>query len=134
MDKAQLRKILKEAISEALEDVLTDVAEKEDVKQEKKQRFRRRRRKEQQKPTGINVNELDLAPDEQKELEQAAKDDKNIKHNRGYEQFMSKRPPYKKIEVRCMKCGRTEKVNPSFVYKDEEGYRYKCNRCSCTPG
>ena len=47
---------------------------------------------------------------------------------------MIKRRPSGKIEVRCRTCGKIEKVSPVLLVKDEDGYRYKCNKCSCSPG
>ena len=47
---------------------------------------------------------------------------------------LTRRRPSGRIEVRCRSCGKTEKVSPALVVKDEDGYRYKCNKCSCSPG
>lgn len=38
---------------------------------------------------------------------------------------------YNPIQVKCRSCGRTESVNPVLVDSIE---RYKCNKCSSSPG
>lgn len=38
---------------------------------------------------------------------------------------------YKPIQVQCRSCGKKENVNPMLVDSVE---RYKCNRCSSSPG
>jgi lysyl-tRNA synthetase class I len=40
--------------------------------------------------------------------------------------------PYQSIEVRCRSCGKTESVNPKIL--PESADRYKCNKCSSSPG
>ena len=66
-------------------------------------------------------------------MAQASKSDK--KNNVHLErERMIKRRPSGKIEVRCRTCGKIEKVSPVLLVKDEDGYRYKCNKCSCSPG
>lgn len=50
---------------------------------------------------------------------------------------LSKYPPtqrareFKLLEVKCRVCGKTEKVPPGLV---ESTTRYKCNKCSTSPG
>lgn len=39
-----------------------------------------------------------------------------------------RRPPTKKIEVVCSRCGKTELQSPALVY---HGMKYKCNSCCC---
>ena len=81
----------------------------------------------------FDIDSLDLTAAEKKELAQASKSDKknNVHLHR---ERMIKRRPSGKIEVRCRSCGKIEKVSPALLVKDEDGYRYKCNRCSCSPG
>lgn len=38
---------------------------------------------------------------------------------------------YKAINVQCRVCGKQEKLSPALIESVE---RYKCNRCSTTPG
>jgi hypothetical protein len=51
---------------------------------------------------------------------------------------LNKNPPtprnrqFKAIDVQCRVCGRKESINPSLLYEAPD--RYKCNRCSSSPG
>lgn len=40
---------------------------------------------------------------------------------------------YEPIDVRCRVCGRTEQINPQVATSSEID-RYKCNKCSISPG
>lgn len=44
---------------------------------------------------------------------------------------ISRNRPANIVNARCRVCGKTEKVNPSIIGNME---RYKCNKCSATPG
>lgn len=44
---------------------------------------------------------------------------------------VSRNRPANIIDARCRMCGKTEKINPSIIGNME---RYKCNKCSATPG
>ncbi len=50
---------------------------------------------------------------------------------------LNKLPPtkrsreYKPVSAKCRVCGKSEEVNPSFLDSSD---RYKCNRCSTSPG
>lgn len=50
---------------------------------------------------------------------------------------LNKLPPtkrarqYKPVSAKCRVCGKSEKVNPSLLDSSD---RYKCNRCSTSPG
>lgn len=48
---------------------------------------------------------------------------------------VKRREPFRKIDVKCNKCGKVEKVHPGLVFREPETreYRYKCNSCSCMP-
>lgn len=139
MDKNQLKAMLTEVFNELFEE---RIKEKNDVKEEKKVKYRRRRAKEKetqqkQRPNRKNTfdeKSLSLTEDERRELEKASKDDKKNRKKRPSSNFMAKRPEFKKVEVRCRVCGKLDKVHPGYVVKDEDGYRYKCNRCSCSAG
>lgn len=146
MDKAQLKLLLGELIKEVLEEQLEGIQDRTERKSEKETKFRRRKKKE----AGIDevpkvrkgkrhitvkdpLNGINLTPQEKKELELASKSDK--KNNVHIpKQKTTNRRPSGKIEVRCRVCGKTESVSPAFVLKDEDGYRYKCNRCACSAG
>jgi hypothetical protein len=51
---------------------------------------------------------------------------------------LRKNPPtprsrtFKKLEVRCRLCGKSESINPSLLYEAPD--RYKCNKCCSSPG
>ena len=135
MDKSdlnELKNMLSGLVEEIIEEKLDKITTKHEQKKEKKQKYRRRKQKEKESDS-FDVDSLDLTAAEKKELAQASKSDKknNVHLQR---ERMIKRRPSGKIEVRCRSCGKIEKVSPALLVKDEDGYRYKCNKCSCSPG
>ena len=135
MDKSdlnELKNMLSGLVEEIIDEKLDKMTTKHEQKKEKKQKYRRRKQKEKESGS-FDVDSLDLTAAEKKELAQASKSDK--KNNVHIErERMIKRRPSGRIEVRCRSCGKIEKVSPALVIKDEDGYRYKCNKCSCSPG
>ena len=135
MDKSdlnELKNMLSGLVEEIIDEKLDKITTKHEQKKEKKQKYRRRKQKEKESGS-FDVDSLDLTASEKKELAQASKSDK--KNNVHLErERMIKRRPSGKIEVRCRTCGKIEKVSPVLLVKDEDGYRYKCNKCSCSPG
>ena len=135
MDKSdlnELKNMLSGLVEEIIDEKLDKITTKHEQKTEKKQKYRRRKQKEKE-ANGFDVGALDLTAAERKELSQASKSDKqNNVHVQ--KERLTRRRPSGRIEVRCRSCGKTEKVSPVLVVKDEDGYRYKCNKCSCTPG
>ena len=135
MDKSdlnELKNMLSGLVEEIIDEKLDKITTKHEQKKEKKQKYRRRKQKEKESDS-FDVDSLDLTAAEKKELAQASKSDK--KNNVHIErERMMKRRPSGKIEVRCRSCGKIEKVSPALLVKDEDGYRYKCNKCSCSPG
>ena len=135
MDKSdlnELKNMLSGLVEEIIDEKLDKITTKHEQKKEKKQKYRRRKQKEKESGS-FDVDSLDLTASEKKELAQASKSDK--KNNVHIErERMMKRRPSGRIEVRCRSCGKIEKVSPALVVKDEDGYRYKCNKCSCSPG
>ena len=135
MDKSdlnELKNMLSGLVEEIIDEKLDKITTKHEQKKEKKQKYRRRKQKEKESGS-FDVDSLDLTASEKKELAQASKSDK--KNNVHLErERMIKRRPSGKIEVRCRSCGKIEKVSPALLVKDEDGYRYKCNKCSCSPG
>ena len=135
MDKSdlnELKNMLSGLVEEIIDEKLDKITTKHEQKKEKKQKYRRRKQKEKESES-FDVDSLDLTAAEKKELAQASKSDKknNVHLQR---ERMIKRRPSGKIEVRCRSCGKIEKVSPALLVKDEDGYRYKCNKCSCSPG
>ena len=135
MDKSdlnELKNMLSGLVEEIIDEKLDKITTKHEQKKEKKQKYRRRKQKERESGS-FDVDSLDLTAAEKKELAQASKSDKknNVHLQR---ERMIKRRPSGRIEVRCRSCGKIEKVSPALVVKDEDGYRYKCNKCSCSPG
>ena len=135
MDKSdlnELKNMLSGLVEEIIDEKLDKMTTKHEQKKEKKQKYRRRKQKEKESGS-FDVDSLDLTAAEKKELAQASKSDKknNVHLQR---ERMIKRRPSGKIEVRCRSCGKIEKVSPALLVKDEDGYRYKCNKCSCSPG
>mgnify|MGYP003114595558 FL=1 len=135
MDKSdlnELKNMLSGLVEEIIDEKLDKITTKHEQKKEKKQKYRRRKQKEKESGS-FDIDSLDLTAAEKKELAQASKSDKknNVHLQR---ERMIKRRPSGRIEVRCRSCGKIEKVSPALVVKDEDGYRYKCNKCSCSPG
>ncbi len=135
MDKSdlnELKNMLSGLVEEIIDEKLDKITTKHEQKKEKKQKYRRRKQKEKESGS-FDIDSLDLTAAEKKELAQASKSDKknNVHLQR---ERMIKRRPSGKIEVRCRSCGKIEKVSPALLVKDEDGYRYKCNKCSCSPG
>jgi hypothetical protein len=135
MDKSdlnELKNMLSGLVEEIIDEKLDKITTKHEQKKEKKQKYRRRKQKEKESGN-FDIDSLDLTAAEKKELAQASKSDKknNVHLQR---ERMIKRRPSGRIEVRCRSCGKTEKVSPALLVKDEDGYRYKCNKCSCSPG
>ena len=135
MDKSdlnELKNMLSGLVEEIIDEKLDKITTKHEQKKEKKQKYRRRKQKEKESGS-FDVDSLDLTAAEKKELAQASKSDKknNVHLQR---ERMIKRRPSGRIEVRCRSCGKIEKVSPALVVKDEDGYRYKCNKSSCSPG
>ena len=136
MDKSdlnELKNMLSGLVEEIIDEKLDKITTKHEQKKEKKQKYRRRKQKEREDNDTFNVNDLDLTASEKKELAQASKSDKKNNVHVQRERLIKRRPSGR-IEVRCRSCGKTEKVSPALVVKDEDGYRYKCNKCSCSPG
>jgi len=148
MDKTQLKALLGELLEEILEEKLESITNREDREVEKKTKFRRRKKKEAgldnipkirkgKKHVPVKMDDflknMNLTAQEKKELELASKEDRKNNVHQPKNKVMNRRPSGK-IEVKCRSCGRVESVSPLFLYKDEDGYRYKCNKCSCSPG
>ena len=135
MDKSdlnELKNMLSGLVEEIIDEKLDKITTKHEQKKEKKQKYRRRKQKEKESGS-FDVDSLDLTAAEKKELAQASKSDKKNNVHIQRERLIKRRPSGK-IEVRCRSCGKIEKVSPALVVKDEDGYRYKCNKCSCSPG
>jgi hypothetical protein len=135
MDKSdlnELKNMLSGLVEEIIDEKLDKITTKHEQKKEKKQKYRRRKQKERESGS-FDVGSLDLTAAEKKELSQASKSDKKNNVHIQRERLIKRRPSGR-IEVRCRSCGKTEKVSPALVVKDEDGYRYKCNKCSCSPG
>jgi|32_taG_2_1085360.scaffolds.fasta_scaffold14574_4 hypothetical protein len=138
MDKSDLNELknmlsgLEASIMAKVDEKLDKITTKSEQKTEKKQKYRRRKQKEKE-ANGFDVGALDLTAAERKELSQASKSDQqnNVHVQRDR---LTRRRPSGRIEVRCRSCGKTEKVSPALIVKDEDGFRYKCNKCSCSPG
>ena len=135
MDKSdlnELKNMLSGLVEEIIDEKLDKITTKHEQKKEKKQKYRRRKQKEKESDS-FDIDSLDLTAAEKKELAQASKSDKKNNVHLQRERMMKRRPSGR-IEVRCRSCGKIEKVSPALVIKDEDGYRYKCNKCSCSPG
>ena len=130
MDKSdlnELKDMLSGLVEEIIDEKLDKITTKHEQKKEKKQKYRRRKQKEKESGS-FDVDSLDLTAAEKKELAQASKSDKKNNVHIQRERLIKRRPSGR-IEVRCRSCGKIEKVSPALVVKDEDGYRYKCNKC-----
>lgn len=150
MDKSQLKALLGELLQEILEEKVEVLNQREDRVTEKKRKYTRRKKKESGTDEVPKIRrgkrhvpvkdkdflaDIELTAQEKKELALASKEDKKNKvHLPKEKNTLLSRRPSGKIEVRCRSCGKTESVSPVFLFKDEDGYRYKCNRCSCSAG
>ena len=135
MDKQELQDMLNtlsETELSTLSDMLNNIS--------KKPRNKRRgsgKRKTKRKTNKITtaketdlIHNLNLSPDEQKELQEASKFDKG----KGLDKpkthgIMDKGTAFTKISIKCMDCGKTSKVAPSLVPPERD--RFRCNSCSC---
>ena len=76
------------------------------------------------------LNDINLSADEQKELKEASKFDKE----KGVDKpkthgIIPKSSSFKKVSTQCMDCKKTFEISASLI-PPERG-RYKCNSCIC---
>ena len=142
MDKSDLNELknmlsgLEASIMAKVDEKLDKMTTKHEQKAEKKTKFRRKKKAQNadtKSESGFDIEQYGLSASERKELSEASKSDKENNVHLQKER-LTRRRPSGRIEVRCRSCGKTEKVSPVLLYKDEDGFRYKCNKCSCSPG
>ena len=131
---------------EALQQILENLSEEELStlsellgKATNKPRNRRRgsgKRKQKKKSTPCTppasdvLDDLQLTPEEQKELKEASKFDKKkgLDKSKNHDTILPERR-FQKISIKCMDCKKTFDISPSLVPIERD--RYKCNSCIC---
>ena len=135
MDKQELQDMLNtlsETELSTLGDILNNISKKPRNKRRgsgKRKTKRKTGKATSAKDTGL-IHNLDLSPDEQKELQDASKFDKA----KGLDKpkthgIMDKGAAFTKISIKCMDCGKMFEVAPALVPPERD--RFRCNSCSC---
>ena len=77
------------------------------------------------------LDSINLSADEQKELKEAAKFDKEkgVDKPKSHGTMIPKGPSFKKVSIQCMDCRKTLEISPALV-PPERG-RFRCNSCIC---
>ena len=135
MDKQELQDMLN-ALSEtelsALSDMLNNISKKPRNKRRgsgKRKTKRKTGKATSAKDTDL-IHNLDLSPEEQKELQEASKFDKEKGLDKPQtHDIMSNGPKFKKVSIKCMDCGKMSEVAPALVPPERD--RFRCNSCSC---
>ena len=81
-------------------------------------------------PTPDVIDDLQLTPEEQKELTEASKFDKEkgLDKPKRHGTMIPGRK-HEKASVQCMECKKTFNISPSLIPLERD--RYKCNSCIC---
>ena len=135
MDKQELQDMLN-TLSETELSTLGDIINNISKKPRNKRRGsgKRKTKRKTNKATAAKdadfIDNLNLSPDEQKELKEASKFDKE----KGLDKpkthdIMSNGPRFEKVSIKCMDCGKMFEVAPALV--PPERNRFRCNNCSC---
>jgi len=73
---------------------------------------------------------VSLSAEEKSEIKAASKFDREKGLDKPKEGgIISHGPSFKKIEAKCMDCGKTSMISPALL--PPEADRFKCNKCSC---
>ncbi len=135
MDKKKdLQQILENLSEEELLTLTTLLGKATNKPRNRKRGSGKRKKKQKSKPptrsTPDVVDDLQLTPEEEKELKQASKFDKKKgldkpkKHG-----IMIPGRKYEKVSIQCMECKKTFNISPSLIPLERD--RYKCNSCIC---
>jgi len=135
MDKKKALQQILENLSEEELSELSDLLGKATNKPRNRKRGSGKRKQKKKStprtpPAPDAVNDLQLTPEEQKELKEASKFDKkkglDKPKNHG---TMTSGRKYQKISIQCMECRKTFNISPSLIPIERD--RYKCNSCIC---
>tara|TARA_Y100001951_G_scaffold60052_1_gene47737 strand:+ start:257 stop:676 length:420 start_codon:yes stop_codon:yes gene_type:complete len=132
-NKEDLQEML-DKLSEDELSTLGDLISKASNKPRNRRRGRGKRKKKKTSslsPKQPNfLDSINLSTDEQKELKEASKFDKEKGVDKPkVHDIISKAPSFKKVSTQCMDCKKTFEVSASLI-PPERG-RYKCNSCIC---
>ena len=136
MDKQELQEMLN-GLSETERSDLGDLINKVSKKPRNRRRGSGKRKtdtkvsnKKTKSKTPDLINNLDLSPEEQKELKSASQFDQEMGLDKPkIHGIMSKGPAFTKVSIKCMDCRKTFTVSPSLIPPDKD--RFKCNSCIC---
>ena len=135
MDKKKALQQILENLSEEELSELSDLLGKATNKPRNRKRGSGKRKQKKKStphtpPAPDAVNDLQLTPEEQKELKEASKFDKkkglDKPKNHG---TMASGRKYQKVSIQCMECRKTFNISPPLLPLERD--RYKCNSCIC---
>ena len=135
MDKKEdLQQILESLSEEELSTLSTLLGKATNKPRNRRRGSGKRKQKKKSKPptspTPDIVDDLQLTPEEQKELKEASKFDKEkgLDKPKKHGTMISGRK-YEKVSIQCMECKKTFNISPSLIPLERD--RYKCNPCIC---
>ena len=135
MDEQELQQILN-GMSEQDLAALANLASKISNKTHKRKRGKgKRKRKNNSQPASTTkqpsfLNDITLSPEEQKELNEAARFDKKKGLDKPkIDGTMIQGNKFKKASIKCMSCNKTFEISPALIPPERD--RYKCNSCIC---
>ena len=135
MDKQELQDMLNtlsETELSALGDIINNISKK--PRNKRRGSGKRKTKRKISKATDAQdtdlIHNLNLSSEEQKELQEASKfdKDKGLDKPKTHD-IMSSGPKFKKVSVKCMDCGKMSEVAPALI--PPERNRFRCNSCSC---
>jgi len=135
MDKQELQDMLStlsETELSALGDIINNISKK--PRNKRRGSGKRKTKRKTSKVTDAQdtdlIHNLNLSPEEQKELQEASKfdKDKGLDKPKTHD-IMSNGPKFKKVSIKCMDCGKMSEVAPALVPPERD--RFRCNSCSC---
>jgi len=135
MDKKEALQQILENLSEEELSTLSDLLGKATNKPRNRKRGSGKRKQKKKStprtpPAPDALNDLQLTPEEQKELKEASKFDKEkgLDKSKNHGTMLPERR-FQKISIKCMDCKKTFDISPSLVPIERD--RYKCNSCIC---
>ena len=135
MDKKELQDMLNklsETELSTLGDLINKVAKK--PRNRRRGKGKRKTNKPSQAPKASSeldfINNLDLSPEEKKELKTASQFDQEMGLDKPKTHgIMSKGPTFAKASIKCMECQKTFEVAPALIPPERD--RFRCNACAC---
>jgi len=135
MDKKELQDMLNklsETELSTLGDLINKVAKK--PRNRRRGKGKRKTNKPSQAPKASSeldfINNLDLSPEEKKELKTASQFDQEMGLDKPKTHgIMSKGPTFAKASIKCMECQKTFEIAPALIPPERD--RFRCNTCAC---